>query len=182
MRDIPGRPGFHGVMSFALPEAIWLVRTGVTDDVLLGYPVANRAALAELAGSDELAAAITLMIDSVEQLDLIDSVAAPADRATLRVCLDLDASWRPLGRAHIGVRRSPLHTPAAVGAFAARIAAPSGFQLVGVMSYEAQIAGPGDAPVGPPVYGRMLRGGQRRSDRDLLRRPGPPGPPARPHP
>jgi D-serine deaminase-like pyridoxal phosphate-dependent protein len=40
------------------------------------------------------------------------------------------------------------------------------------MSYEAQIAGLGDAPPGRPVYGRMLRMVQRRSYRDLLARRG----------
>jgi len=169
--DVLARPGWHGVMAFTLPEAIWLVTTGVTDDALLGYPTAHRAALAELAGSEQLAAAITLMVDSVEQLDAIDAVVPPAQRPELRICLDLDASWRPLrGRAHIGVRRSPLHSAAAIGALAATVAARPGFRLVGVMSYEAQIAGLGDAPPGRPVYGRLLRLVQKRSLRDLLGR------------
>ena len=169
--DVLARPGWHGVMAFTLPEAIWLVSTGVTDDVLLGYPTANRAALIELASSEQLAAAITLMVDSVEQLDTIDAVIPPDRRPDLRVCLDLDASWRPLGGwAHIGVRRSPLHSAGAVGALAATVAARPGFRLVGVMSYEAQIAGLGDAPPGRPLYGRLLRLVQKRSLRDLLGR------------
>jgi len=172
LRSVLSRPGFHGVMAFTLPEALWLARTGVTDDILIGYPTAHRAALAELAHSDENASMITLMIDSVEQLDLIDAVVPPEGRATLRICLDLDASWRPLGRAHIGVRRSPLHAPGDVGALAATIAGRPGFRLVGVMSYEAQIAGLGDAPPGRPVYGRMLRLVQQQSYRDLLHRRG----------
>ncbi len=172
LRNVLSRPGFHGVMAFTLPEALWLARTGVSDDILMGYPTAQRAALAELARSEERAAAITLMIDSVEQLDLIDAVAPPAGRATLRICLDLDASWRPFRGAHIGVRRSPLHEPGDVGALAATVAGRPGYRLVGVMSYEAQIAGLGDAPPGRPMYGRMLRFVQRQSYRDLLHRRG----------
>ena len=53
------RPGWHGVMAYTLPEAIWLVRSGVTDDVLVAYPTVDRAAIAELATDAELAAAIT---------------------------------------------------------------------------------------------------------------------------
>jgi D-serine deaminase-like pyridoxal phosphate-dependent protein len=171
LRDVLDRPGWQGVMSFTLPEAIWLVRTGVTDDALMGYPTTNRTALSELAADERLASCITVMIDSAEQLDFIDVVAAPTKRHPIRVCLDLDASWRPLGgRAHIGVRRSPLHTPEAVGALAATVAARSGFRLVGVMSYEAQVAGLGDAPPGRPVYGRVLRAVQRRSLRELFGR------------
>jgi len=170
LRDVLARPGFHGVMAYALPEANWLVRTGVSDDVLMGYPTAHRAGIAELAASEELAQAVTLMIDSIDQLDLIDTVVRPTDRPPLRVCLDLDASWRPLPGAHVGVRRSPLHSPAKVGALAAQIAARPGFRLVGLMSYEAQIAGLGDDPPGRPLYGRAVRFIQRRSFRDLLHR------------
>ena len=31
-------PGFAGVLSYSLREALWLVREGVTDDVVMGYP------------------------------------------------------------------------------------------------------------------------------------------------
>ncbi|MFC0623031.1 amino acid deaminase/aldolase [Kribbella deserti] len=131
------RPGFQGVMTYALPEAIWLARNGI-DDILMGYPTVHRAALRELAADPEVAARITLMVDDQEQLDLIRS-AAP-DGARIRVCLDVDASLRLLGQ-HLGVRRSPLRTPAQVQALARLVAQDNRFELVGVMFYEAQIAG-----------------------------------------
>ncbi|MEU4401181.1 amino acid deaminase/aldolase [Micromonospora orduensis] len=168
-----GRRGWHGVMAFTLPEAIWLVRAGVSDDVLLAYPTADRAALAELAADPALAAAITLMIDGTGQLDLIDDVRAPGQRAELRLCLDLDASWRPLrGRVHVGVRRSPVHSARAAGALAATVADRAGFRLVGLMSYEAQIAGLGDAPPGQTLLAGAIRLAQRGSYRELLARRG----------
>jgi D-serine deaminase-like pyridoxal phosphate-dependent protein len=52
------------------------------------------------------------------------------------------------------------------------IAGRPGFRLVGLMSYEAQIAGLGDAPAGRPVYSRVVRAMQRRSMADILRRRG----------
>ncbi|TDB74813.1 amino acid deaminase/aldolase [Micromonospora sp. KC723] len=168
-----GAPGWSGVLAFTLPEAIWLVRTGVTDDALVAYPTADRAALARLAADPALAAAVTLMVDAPEQLDLIDTVCAPGRRPELRVCLDLDASWRPLGgRVHVGVRRSPVHSARAAGALAAVVAVRPGFRLVGLMSYEAQIAGLGDAPPGRAVLGAAIRLVQRRSYRELLARRG----------
>ncbi|MDG4760723.1 amino acid deaminase/aldolase [Micromonospora sp. WMMD710] len=167
------RPGWRGVMAFTLPEAIWLVRAGVSDDVLVAYPTADRAALAELAAEESLAAAITLMIDGTGQLDLIDAVRAPGQRAELRLCLDLDASWRPLrGRVHVGVRRSPVHSARAAGALAATVAGRAGFRLVGLMSYEAQIAGLGDAPPGQTLLAGAIRLAQRGSYRELLARRG----------
>jgi len=165
------RPGWRGVMAFTLPEAIWLVRAGVSDDVLVAYPTAHRAALAELTSDAELAAAVTLMVDGTDQLDLVDAVRGPDRRPELRVCLDLDASWRPLGgRVHVGVRRSPVHSAAAAGALAATVAGRAGFRLVGLMAYEAQIAGLGDAPPGQAVVGTAIRLAQRGSYRELLSR------------
>lgn len=165
------RPGWHGVMAFTLPEALWLARTGVADDVLVAYPTAHRGALAELAADRALADAVTLMVDDAGQLDLIDRVCPPGSRPALRVCLDLDASWRPLrGRVHVGVRRSPVHSARAAGALAAAVAGRPGFRLVGLMSYEAQIAGLGDAPPGQAALGSAIRVAQRGSYRELLAR------------
>ncbi|RKR89792.1 D-serine deaminase-like pyridoxal phosphate-dependent protein [Micromonospora pisi] len=167
------RPGWQGVMAYTVREASWLVRAGVSNDVLVAYPSADRAGLAELAADAELAAAVTLMVDSPDQLDLIDTVAAPDRRAPIRVCLDLDASWRPArGRLHIGVRRSPVHSAADAGALAARVVARRGFRLVGLMSYEAQIAGLGDAPPGQALRGVAIRALQRRSYPELTARRG----------
>ena len=161
-------------MAFTLAEANWLVRSGVTDDALVAYPTADRGALAELAADPQLAAAVTLMIDSTEQLDLIDGVCPPGSRPELRVCLDLDASWRPLrGRVHVGVRRSPVHSARAAGALAAAVGRRPGFRLVGLMSYEAQIAGLGDAPPGQAAAQR------RDPDRPTRVVPGTAGPPGR---
>jgi D-serine deaminase-like pyridoxal phosphate-dependent protein len=49
---IAGRPGVH------LPEAIWLIQTGVTDDVPVAYPSVDRRAIRELTMQPDLAAAI----------------------------------------------------------------------------------------------------------------------------
>ncbi|GAA2713908.1 alanine racemase [Micromonospora olivasterospora] len=168
-----GRPGWRGVMAFTLPEAIWLARSGVSDDLLVAYPTADRGALAELAADEGLARAVTLMVDGAEQLDLVDAVRPPGRRPELRFCLDLDASWRPLGgRVHVGVRRSPVHSARTAGAFAAAVAARPGFRLVGLMSYEAQIAGLGDAPPGRAALATAIRLAQRGSYRELLARRG----------
>lgn len=125
-------PGFAGVMAYSLREAMWLVHGGVRD-VLMGYPTADRGALAELVADPVALEAITLMVDGPGQLELIPP------GAPVRVCLDVDASLR-IGRIHLGVRRSPLRTPDDA-AGVARIAAGRGLRVVGVMFYEAQIAG-----------------------------------------
>src|SRR4051812_7672423 len=62
--------GFAGVMAFTLPEALWLVSTGLRD-VLVAYPTADRDALRALGSDSRAAREITLMVDSAEHLDLI---------------------------------------------------------------------------------------------------------------
>ncbi|MBF6436689.1 alanine racemase [Nocardia cyriacigeorgica] len=135
--------GFAGIMSYSLAEAIWLVRLGARD-VLLGYPVTDRAALAELGADPVLRDAITLMIDHVDQLDLIRA-AVGSENVRPRVCLDVDASLR-IGPLHLGVRRSPIRSPEQA-AVLAEAALRRGFDVVGVMTYEAQIAGLPDSNI-----------------------------------
>src|SRR5215207_10653994 len=75
--DALARSGFRGVMTFTLPETLWLHDHGF-GDLLLGYPATDRAALAALAQLDAERPP-ALMVDSVEQLDLSDAeVLAPA--------------------------------------------------------------------------------------------------------
>lgn len=155
-------PGYRGILAFTLPEALWLAETH--DDIVLGYPTADRAGLAALAADESAASRITLMVDDLAQLDLVDAVAAPGSRAEIRVAIDADASWRAPGLGHIGVLRSPVHEPAEVAALARSIAARPGFRLVGLMMYEAQIAGQGDATGAGDAVVRFV---QRRSAAEL---------------
>jgi D-serine deaminase-like pyridoxal phosphate-dependent protein len=166
------RPGFAGLMCYSLAEALWLCRQGTSDDLLVAYPTVDRAALRELAGDPTARRTVTLVADSVAHLDLIDSVLG-ADHPELRICLELDVSWRPLahrGALHVGSWRSPLHTPAQALRFAREVLARPGFALVGLMAYEGQIAGLGDAPPGRPLRGLALRLVQRRSSAELTER------------
>ncbi|MDR6912771.1 D-serine deaminase-like pyridoxal phosphate-dependent protein [Rhodococcus fascians] len=135
--------GVSGVLAYSLREAIWLAQSGV-DDILMGYPTVDRTALAEVVNDRVLSGRITLMVDDVAQLDLVRD-AARSDLLKPRVCIDVDASLR-VGPLHIGVRRSPLRDPEQVAQFA-RQARSRGFRVVGLMFYEAQIAGVPDANV-----------------------------------
>jgi D-serine deaminase-like pyridoxal phosphate-dependent protein len=141
-------PGFRGVLAYTLREALWLERQGISDDVVLGYPTVDRAALARLGASPAARAAITVMVDSTDQLDLLP--AAP-----VRVALDVDAGLRLAG-AHLGPKRSPLASPAAVVALAREVLR-RGHRLVGVMTYEGQVAGMADDVPGQRARSLVLR-------------------------
>jgi len=169
-------PGYAGVLAYTLAEANWLATTSghgeAIADVVVAYPTADRAALRELATSPELAARVTIMVDSSDQLDYVDAVIPPDRRESIRVCLELDASYITPLFGHIGVFRSPIHTAEAARAFAAVIASRPGFTLVGMMGYEAQIAGLVNNPAGNPLRGRAVTFLQSRSKRELAERRG----------
>ena len=137
--------GLRGVLAYTLREALWLHEHDLSDDIVVAYPSVDRDALARLVGSPSAAAHITLMIDDVAHLDVVDSVRASL-AVPIRVALDIDAGLR-VGGQHVGPQRSPLYDAEAVLRLAHTVAARAGFRLVGVMTYEGQVAGvPDDVP------------------------------------
>lgn len=148
-------PGWQGLMCYSVEEALTWARAGHAD-VLVAYPSVDPRAIGELAASPELAAAVALMVDSVAHVDLLASLPG---HERLRVAVDVDASLR-LGPAHIGARRSPLRAAADVVAVV-RAALARDLAVVGLMFYDAQIAGVPDHPV-------AMQGLKRRSHRELL--------------
>jgi D-serine deaminase-like pyridoxal phosphate-dependent protein len=139
--------GFAGVLAYNLREALWLVEHHICDDVVVGYPTVDRVAVRRLLEDDAALAAITLMVDDPVHLDLVDEQRRGVPLAVpVRVAIDIDAGLR-LGRSHVGPKRSPLHDPAEVLHFARHVLQRPGFALVGVMTYEGQVAGvPDDVP------------------------------------
>lgn len=135
-------PGTAGVMAYSPAEARHLVDHGA-QDVLLGYPTVDRAGVEAVAASPAAAAAVTFMVDDDAQAALL-AEAARRHGTTLGVCLDVDASLR-VGRGplalHLGVRRSPVRTPADAVALVRALTARAGLVVRGVMLYEAQVAG-----------------------------------------
>jgi D-serine deaminase-like pyridoxal phosphate-dependent protein len=159
---------FRGLMTFTLPETLWLHGHGF-DDLLLAYPTADRAALAELARLEGDGRPI-VMVDSVEQLDWVARTASdPA--APLRLCIELDTSFRlPGGVATIGPKRSPIRTPEQAAALAREIVRRPQLELAGLMGYEGHIAGVGDRPLGKPLQGPVIERMQRASAAEIAER------------
>jgi len=166
-------PGYSGVLAYTLPEALWLAEgdaehEGITD-VVVGYPSVDRASIRRLAHDPLLASRVTVMIDSVEQLDYIDAVVSPETRECIRVCLELDASWNPKVLGHLGTYRSPVFTVDDARTLAEWIVTRPGFALVGMMAYESQIAGLGNEP-SSVLRGAAVRWIQKASAGELAAR------------
>ena len=164
------RPGYRGVMSYSLAEALWLHASGHHRRPARRLPDRRpRVAAGAWRPTMPPAQHITVTIDSAGHLDFIDATLG-AGHPVIRVCLDLDMSWRPLPYGpvvQVGTWRSPLRTPAQAALFAETILRRPGFSLVGVLGYEGQIAGLGDAPPGRPVRARIVQAMQARSAAEL---------------
>lgn len=158
--ELLASPAYSGLLTLTLAEALWLNAQGY-QDLVVGYPTTDESGLRQLAASEQACRNITLMFDSPEQLDFVDSVIPPATRPDLRACLELDASLK-IGPLHIGSYRSPLFTPHALRDFASHVAFRRGFTPVGIMAYEAQLAGVYDRGRLPKAYAvRLMQSASR---------------------
>jgi D-serine deaminase-like pyridoxal phosphate-dependent protein len=162
---------FAGLMTFTLPETLWLAGQGF-ENLLLAYPTADTEALEELAlrSAASPSEAPIVMVDCIEHLDAIESVLGTG-ASPVRVCIDLDAGWWALGgRIKVGPKRSPIHTVEQAVALAREIEGREKVELAALMSYEGQIAGVGDQPPGRRLRGAAIRAMQRRSAAELAER------------
>ena len=155
-------PGFRGVMAYSVREALWLAGQGV-GDILVAYPSVDRQAIRSLRADPVALDGVTVMVDDAAHLELLTR-HRPREQADapVRVCLDVDASLR-LGPLHLGVRRSPLRTPSQVRRLAELVVRDRSLRLVGLMFYEAQVAGLPDSSA-------AVRWVKRRSTSELLDR------------
>lgn len=161
LRRVLDRPGFAGVMAYAVPEAVWLARHGFRD-VFVAYPSVDVEWIRTVAQDEELRSEITLAVDSVEHVQFLAGVVG--EGSGVKVALDVDCSLR-VRSLHLGVRRSPLRTPAQA-LTVTRAALDAGLRVVGLMFYDAQVAG-------LPDRGPHLAQLKKRSLASLAQRRGP---------
>lgn len=160
------KPGYQGVLAYSLREALWLYKEGISNDIVVAYPTMDAAAIAELAADDGARASICVMVDLVDHLDVLRDAATEV--APIRVCIDVDASYRPIPGVHIGTLRSSLHSARDAARFARVIASYPQLRLAGLMMYEGHIVGVGDK--GSSLRARAIRLMQKLSRTELAKR------------
>jgi D-serine deaminase-like pyridoxal phosphate-dependent protein len=158
---------FQGIMCFTAREAVFLASRGF-DDMLIGYPAWNEQDIAAVAKATQAGAHITLMVDSVDHVEQIETVARRY-AVRLPLCLEIDLSMDVPGL-HFGVWRSPIRTIEQARPVIKRIMAARHVWLDGVMGYEAQIAGVGDNFPGQMAKNALVQGLKKRSIRELAER------------
>ncbi len=162
---------FSGLLAFTLPEALHLARAGFRN-VVVAYPTTDRGAISQLAelAAEDADAAPALMVDAREQLDLIEG-SIGSGPAEIKVCLDVDMSWWPLGgRIKVGPKRSPIRTPEEARNLARNVERRPGTRVVGLMAYEGHVAGVRDRIPGKPLRSFAIRWMQSRSMKEIAER------------
>ena len=149
IRRAVDREGVRGLMCFDVSEALELAKEGF-DDLLVAYPTLQPGKLETLARLTAEGRNVSLAVDSREGAVALGRAGA-ARGAKVRVVICLDMALEKMGgRIHLGVRRSPLHTPDQALALARVIRDTPGVVLHGLLAYEAQVAGMGDdSPYSP---------------------------------
>lgn len=148
-------PRAAGLMTYSADETRLLAEAGF-DDLLLGYPVAQPGEAQTLARLSAAGGRVVAMVDCEAHVALLAKAVA-TEGGRLEVCIDVDASLRPARGVHLGVRRSPVRSVQDALAVARRIDDASGLALVGVMLYEAQVAGLPDRVPGKRLLGAAQR-------------------------
>jgi D-serine deaminase-like pyridoxal phosphate-dependent protein len=144
----------RGVLCYSVAEAVQLSRCGL-DDLLIAYPSTDRAGLAALCNEVRLGKTIVPMVDCHEHVALLGAIAA-AQHVVLPICIDLDLAV-DLPGLHFGTWRSALRSSAQVRELYQAIERCPQLRLDGLMGYEGQIAGVGDAMPGQALKNRVVR-------------------------
>ncbi|RLA63558.1 MAG: amino acid deaminase/aldolase [Epsilonproteobacteria bacterium] len=147
-------PEFQGILCFSIEEAVFLAEKGL-DDLLVAYPSVQAKVIEPVCNLTKEGKFITLMVDSLEQVQTIQAVAAKKN-AVINICFDIDMSMHLPGL-NFGVYRSSLRSLKNVLDLFDKIKDFENVKVVGIMGYEAQIAGLGDKIPGNPVKAWIVR-------------------------
>lgn len=130
---------FSGLMCFHLDEILWLSDRMKTS-FLMGYPQRPSDEQAQkIAKKVSEGHEIIFMVDSAEQLRHLDEMAKKYS-VNFEYCIDLDMSLKLPGL-NFGVFRSPLDNQSKVDELFQLLGEFTHMNCVGLMGYEAQIAG-----------------------------------------
>jgi D-serine deaminase-like pyridoxal phosphate-dependent protein len=144
----------RGLLCYSVAEAVQLSRAGL-DDLLVAYPAVDRKQLAALCNEVRAGKTLIPMVDCAGHVAVLEAVAA-ANNVVLPICIDLDMAL-DLPGLHFGTWRSTLRSPAQVQALYQTIERCAHLRLDGLMGYEGQVAGVGDAVPGQALKNRIIR-------------------------
>lgn len=158
---------FCGLMTFTVNESLELLSEGF-DHCLMGYPQrineSQAERIKELSQSNKK---LVLMIDSPEHVHALNEWGKKIGH-TFEVCVDIDLSLQ-LPALNFGVYRSPLRSIEQARILQAEFAKSSFLKCVGVMGYEAQVAGVQDVSGKGKVFDLIVGRLKKLSEGKILK-------------
>ncbi|MBO0600176.1 alanine racemase [Sporosarcina sp. E16_3] len=133
-----------GWMTFDLRETLFLLKKGF-NDLLLGYPQVEEQALMQLIPYIREGRTVVFMVDHIEQWEWLESIAKLND-VILEICIDINVST-DFKILYFGTNRSSLKSITDVENLLEAGSLFTHTKIIGLMGYEAQIAGVTDIPV-----------------------------------
>lgn len=166
-RIFAASPQFQGLMAYNADEAVFLSQKGF-DDILVAYPFWGEAQVEALSGELRKGKQIVAMLDCEAHARRLSELGQRSG-VSFPVCMDVDLSSDFPG-IHFGVYRSGLTQAAQVKRLADLIKDLPMIELVGMMGYEAQIAGLQDYTPGSLLMNTIIPLLKRRSLGEVRRR------------
>ena len=164
-----GGPLMRGFLTYTAEETAWLAEKG-HDDFILAYPTLQPSDMNVLVRLAQAGKRVASMVDCLEHLQALGKAGEQAG-VTLSACLEIDLAYRPLGSLiHLGLRRSPVRTPAQAVALAQQAQQLRGVRIDSLMGYEGHIAGVSDAVPGKALKNYYMRTIKNASVGELTRR------------
>ncbi|MFJ8088936.1 amino acid deaminase/aldolase [Lysinibacillus sp. NPDC095746] len=145
-------PNVTGLMTFTAAETIFLLQQHF-DDLLIGYPVMEVAAVRQLLRFVKAGKTVTFMVDKREHVRFLAELGQQLG-VRVQVCIDINVS-NDFKLLYFGTKRSSLHSLESLTPFLDYIKNREFIKVVGAMGYEAQIAGVGNRPVNA-VKGKFI--------------------------
>ena len=129
-----------GIMCYRVKEAEYLYEQKI-DNLLIAYPEASKNDLECLAKLIKKGCNASIVVDSIENIKLIDKIALE-NNTKINIIIEIDGAIRLLnGKLNLGVRRSPIRDEKTLIRILRFIKSKKNINLSGAMLYEAQIAG-----------------------------------------
>ncbi|MEB2281003.1 amino acid deaminase/aldolase [Lysinibacillus xylanilyticus] len=145
-------PNVTGFMTFTAAETIFLLQQHF-DNLLIGYPVMEVAAVRQLLLFVKAGKTVTFMVDKREHIRFLAKLGQELG-VRVQICIDINVS-NDFKLLYFGTKRSSLHSLESLTPFLDYIKNQEFIKVVGAMGYEAQIAGVGNRPVNA-VKGKFI--------------------------
>lgn len=142
LKRIAEKASINRWMCFKAEEALYLSSLGF-NNLLVAYPTTNPKSVQKVCAAVKKGKQIILMTDTQRHLQQLNAIAQKND-TVLPIAMDVDVSYL-FGGIYFGVYRSSICSYKKIDDFLSSLKKYPYLKLTGVMTYEAQIAGVGDA-------------------------------------